>query len=51
MTRWVTVGYLTAGALITAGCAWFSIGAGLLCGGVTVAALTTLLLLDVGGDT
>lgn len=49
MTR-ATVGYVVAALLLASGAAWYSIGAGLLVAGVCVAALTTLLVLDVGGD-
>lgn len=50
MNRWVVLGYLAAAGLLTAGFGWFSLGLGLLCAGFCVAVLTTLLLLDVGGD-
>lgn len=44
------LGYLTAAVLLSLGAGWYSPGAGLLTAGVCVAVLTTLLLLDVGGD-
>jgi len=44
----VTVaGYVVAAVLLTSGFWWFSPGLGLLCAGVCVATLTTLLLLEV----
>lgn len=39
-----------AGVLLAVGVGWFSLGAGLVAAGVCVAVLTTLLLVDVGGD-
>lgn len=50
MSRWVVAGYLFAAACLTAGAGWYSIGAGLIVSGVCAGALTTLLVLDVGGD-
>lgn len=50
MTRATVAGYLSAASLISFGAAWFSFGAGLMVAGVCAAALTTLLLVDVGGD-
>jgi uncharacterized membrane protein YbjE (DUF340 family) len=43
-------GYLVAGVLLAVGAGWYSFGAGLVVAGVCAAVLTTLLLVDVGGD-
>ena len=50
MTRWTVAGYLLAGFLLAFGAGWYSFGAGLVAAGVCSAVLTTLLLVDVGGD-
>lgn len=44
------VGYVLSACLLSAGAWFYSPGAGMLTAGVCVAVLTTLLLLDVGGD-
>ena len=51
MNRATVVGYLASAVLLCFGVGWFSFGAGLIAAGCSGVALTTLLLLDVGGDT
>ncbi len=43
-------GFTAAGALMSAGAVWFSVGAGLIVAGLCVAALTALATVEVGGD-
>ena len=49
MTKATVAGYLASAVLVSFGAAWFSFGAGLVVAGLCAAALTTLLLVEVGG--
>jgi len=44
------VGFLIASGLLTAGAAWFSVGAGMVVAGLCVALVTVLAFFDVGGE-